>query len=219
MTLLEEGIIKQIDNLLELCGQVEKRGATSVLGRQIYAGTLGIISGLYGSKSPQMEVVSDTNSRTMNTEWSESNKNNTLVAELKGILANVKIEIEGGLLRSIREEARGEILADFVVLAKDAIDNGAKDVAAVLSCAALEDTLKRFAESVGIKEVDDKEMPEVINALKAASAISGPQAKVIRSFVGIRKKAMHAEWSKIDTSEVHSVIAFVQDFIAKRFTN
>ncbi len=32
------------------------------------------------------------------------------------------------------------------------------------------------------------------------------------------RKSMHAEWNMIDTSEVHSVIAFVQDFIAKRFT-
>ncbi len=218
MALLEESIIKQIDNLLELCDQAEKRGPTSALGRQIYAGTLGIVSGLYGSNSPQLEVVNETNSRTMNTVGRESSKNHTLIKELKGILDNVKVEIESDLLKSIREETRGEILTDFVVLAKDAIDNGAKDVAAVLSCAALEDALKRFAESVGIKEVDDKEMSEVINALKAASALSGTQAKVIRSFVGIRKKAMHAEWSKIDTSEVYSVIAFVQDFIAKRFT-
>lgn len=66
--------------------------------------------------------------------------------------------------------------------------------------------------------MDDKEISEVINALKAAGALTGGQAKVIRPFVGIRNKAMHAEWDKIDTSEVHSVIAFVQDFIAKRFT-
>lgn len=222
MALLEESIIKQIDDLLKLCDQVKVQGGkwntTSDLARQVYTGTLGIVSSLYGSSSLQMEAVSETNSRVMKYNWVEIQKNGALVIELKGTLENVKIEIESGLLKSIREEARGEILADFVVLAKDAIDNGAKEVAAVLSCAALEDALKRFAESVDIKEVDDKEMPEVINALKAASAISGTQAKVIRSFVGIRKKAMHAEWDKIDTSEVHSVIAFVQDFIAKRFT-
>lgn len=217
MALLEERIIKQIDTLLELCDQVAKRGATSVLGRRIYTGTLGVVSGLYGSRSLQLGVLDDTNSRIMNTEWSDSLKNQTLIAELKGILENTKAEIEGGLVKSIREEARGEILADFAVLAKNAIDNDAKDVAAVLSSAALEDALKRFAESVGIKDVDDKEMPEVINALKTAGVISSAQAKVVQSFVGIRNKAMHAEWKKIDTSEVHSVIAFVQDFIAKHF--
>jgi hypothetical protein len=219
MALLEERIIKQIDNLLELCDQVEKKGVSSALGRRIYAGTLGVVSGIYGTRSPQLEVLDEMNTRIMCTKWSEPSKNETLVEELKGILENVKVEIDGGLLKSIQEEARGEILADFVVLAKDAIDSGAKDVAAVLSCAALEDTLKRFAESVGIKEVDDKNMPEVINALKAVDAIPSAQAKIVRSFVEVRKKAMHAEWGKIDTSEVHSVIAFVQDFIAKHFTD
>ncbi len=219
MVLLEEGIIKQIDNLLNICDKVKEQGPTSVLARQVYIGTLSIVSGLYGSNSPQIEAVCEANSRIMKYNWRESLKNVTLVAELKGILDNVKVEIEGGLLKSIREEARGEILADFVVLAKDAIDKDMKDVAAVLSCAALEDALKRFAESVDIKEVDDKDISEVINALKSASVISSMQAKVVQSFVGIRNKAMHAEWKKIDTSEVHSVIAFVQDFIAKRFTS
>ena len=65
--------------------------------------------------------------------------------------------------------------------------------------------------------MEDKDLPEVINALKAASVLPGPQAKVVQSFVGVRNKAMHAEWEKIGTSEVHSVIGFVQDFIVKRF--
>ncbi len=43
MALLEESVIKQIDNLLNLCGKVEKQGVTSALARQIYIGTLVVV--------------------------------------------------------------------------------------------------------------------------------------------------------------------------------
>jgi hypothetical protein len=138
--------------------------------------------------------------------------------ELRGILSNLKAEIKGGLLISIQQQARGEVLADFIVLAKDAIDNGVKDVAAVLSSAALEDALKRYAETMGI-EPETKSLSEVLNALKATNALPGPQAKVIQSFIGVRNKAMHANWDKIDTSEVYSLIGFLQDFVAKKFSD
>jgi len=87
-----------------------------------------------------------------------------------------------------------------------------------LACAALEDGLKRLAESVDL-EVEGKDLSEVINALKATSVLPGSQARVVQSFVGVRNKAMHAEWGKIDSSEVHGVIGFVQDFVSKRFAS
>jgi hypothetical protein len=220
MPQLEKTILERINNLLSVGGRIdlehERKGTSSELAREVYLGTLSIISNLYGPKSPQLEAVLESNSRIMKYKWSETLKNSALILELRGVLSTTKAEIEAGLLKSIRGQARGEILADFIILAKDAIDNGVKDVAAVLSCAALEDGLKRFAESIGL-EVEAKDLSEVINALKAAGALAGPQAKVIQSFVGIRNRAMHADWEKMDTSEVHSVIGFVQDFVAKRF--
>lgn len=220
MSKVEEAIIERVDELLSMGGRLSQESLGEVSGelaREVYAGSLGLISKLYGTDSPQAETVRESNSRVMGYNWAPTLKNNALVLELRGILANLKAEIKNGLLISIQEIAKGEILADFIILAKDAIDNGIKDVAAVLSCAALEDALKRYAESLRIN-VEDKDLSEVVNALKAAGTLPGPQAKVIKSFVGIRNKAMHAEWGKIDTSEIHSVIAFVQDFISKRFS-
>jgi hypothetical protein len=153
----------------------------------------------------------------MASNWSQRPKNGILILELRGALENIKTEIESGLIKSIRNQARGEIIADFILLAKDAIDSGVKDVGAILACAALEDSLKRYAESSGI-EVEGKDLSEVVNSLKAAGKLLGPQAKVVQSFVGVRNKAMHAEWSKIDTAEVQSVIGFVQDFVTKQFS-
>ena len=219
MPQLEETILERINNLLMVGGNIDMdRGTSSDLARQVYVGTLSIVSGLYGPTSPHAEAVREVNSRVMNYNWAEGLKNSALILELRGTLETVEAEIKAGLLKSIRDEARGEILADFIVLAKEAIDNDVKDVAAVLSCAAFEDAIKRYAESLGLN-VEGRDLSEVINALKGAGVLPGTQAKVAQSFVTLRNKAMHAEWNKIDTSEVHSVIGFVQDFVAKSFAS
>lgn len=76
---------------------------------------------------------------------------------------------------------------------------------------------RRLEEIRNGLDVDDKGLPEVVNALKATGNISAPQAKVVLSFAGVRNKALRAEWEKINISEVHAVLAFVQDFVARRF--
>ncbi|MCK5472441.1 MAG: hypothetical protein KAI59_00295, partial [Planctomycetes bacterium] len=72
------------------------------------------------------------------------------------ILRAAKAEIEGGWLFTIESQVSAEIFADFIALAKEALDDN-KDVAAVLVCAALEDALKRVAVKENL-DVDDKDM-------------------------------------------------------------
>jgi len=132
------------------------------------------------------------------------------------ILQAAKAEIEGGWLFTVEGQVSAEIFADFIALAKQALDDN-KDVAAVLACAALEDGLKRLA----IKEkldVDDKDMSEVIKALKAKGVIKGAQAPIVQSYVKLRNKAFHAEWNKIDKESVSSVIGFTEQFLLTNFS-
>jgi len=58
-------------------------------------------------------------------------------------------------LFTVQASISGEIFGDFIGLAKSALRENYKDVAAVLACAALEDSLKRFAETNGLS-VGDK---------------------------------------------------------------
>ena len=215
---VETIITQRINTLLSIGGHinVKEHHASAEEARKVYTGVLNIINTLYGPSSPQIEALREINTRIMSKPWAESYKNGLFILELRGTLASIKSDIEGGLIKSIQTQAKGEILADFIVLAKSSLDSDVKEVAAVLACAALEDALKRYAESLG-HEVENKDLSEIINTLKAASALGGAQTKVVQSFVGVRNKAMHAEWGKIDTAEIHSIVSFVQDFIAKRF--
>ena len=96
-------------------------------------------------------------------------------------------------------------------------EEGFKDVSAVLACAALEDSLKKLAKLNGL-DVQDKEMSEVINALKSKSIIQGTQLKVLQSYTPLRNKSFHAEWDKLELPEIKSLISFNEEFLIKYFS-
>jgi len=133
----------------------------------------------------------------------------------KQILQAARDEISGQWLFTLKGLVSAEIFGDFIALGKQTLDEN-KDVAAVLVCAALEDALKRAAMQKGL-DVEDKDMPEVINALKANGVIKGSQAPIAKGYAKLRNKAFHAEWDKIDKPEVGSAIGFAEQFILEHF--
>ena len=60
-------------------------------------------------------------------------------------------------------------------------------------------------------------MQEVINALKAKGLVSGPQKSLLDSMPKVRDAAMHADWQRITSEDVGSVIGFVEQFLLKEF--
>jgi hypothetical protein len=213
----DKAILERIDYLCQIGGEIGFReGTRSDIAREVYVGTLTLVSSLYGPESRQVHAVQDSNARIAKYNWGQELRDSATVEEMRGTLRAVRNDVERGLLRSLRSEARGEVLGDFMLLAKEALDASFKDVAAVLASAALEDTLKKYGEANGL-DTEGKELSDVVNALKAAGLVKAPQGKVLQSFVGIRNKALHAEWQRIEASEVHSVIAFLQTFLAEHF--
>lgn len=67
------------------------------------------------------------------------------IKSLLSIFAGAKEDFEGGYVFNVELTVSGEVFGDFVSLARTALTEGHKDVAAVLACAALEDALKRYA--------------------------------------------------------------------------
>ena len=110
----------------------------------------------------------------------------------------------------------GEVFGDFVALARTALAEGQKDVAAVLACAALEDALKKYATANGV-DVSDETMQGVVGALKARGLVAGAQKSLLDAMPKIRNFAMHAKWEKITEPDVNSVIGFVEQFLLSNF--
>jgi hypothetical protein len=164
---------------------------------------------VYGSDSPHYENLIKAIARC---EGSGHRVN-----VVRGIFLSAKEDFEGGFVFNVELTVSGEIFGDFVVLAKQALSEGHKDVAAVLASAALEDALKRYATANGLN-VDGKSMAEVVNALKSRGLVSGAQKSLLDTMPGIRNLAMHAEWSKISEPDVNSVIGFVEQFLLTNFS-
>ena len=137
---------------------------------------------------------------------------------VRGRLLALKSELQAGLLGTIERLHTGEVISDFTVMARQALESDQLAVAAVLVCAALEDSLKRTAKLAGL-DVDDKHMPEVITALVAAQVILGPQSKMVRAFAPMRNKVMHADFDKVDSADIKAMLAFTEEFILKNLSN
>jgi hypothetical protein len=132
------------------------------------------------------------------------------------IFLSAKEDYEGGYILNLQEQISGEILGDFVGLAKSAFAEGYKDVAAVLASAALEDALKKLARTKGL-DVGDRSMQEVVSALKTKGLVSGAQKSLLDTMPKLRDYAMHANWQKLSEADVNGLIGFVEGFITNNF--
>ena len=202
------------DNILDLINQQLDQGKNL---SELYYTVTSSLQKIYGPNSTQLRLVETVREQVYNRP--ERNRSPTndwdFKEQLYGFLRGLKAEIEGGLIVSVQSEAQGEVLGDFLSLARKALDEGEKDVAAVLACAALEDALKRYARDLGL-EVQDKDMSQVVHALKAAQVIRRPQGKVLDGYVQVRNKAFHAEWDAVDAASVEGIIGYTQGFLAKQ---
>jgi hypothetical protein len=213
VTIDKDILSKRIDKLLEIAPSQ----ADSVTVNEIFFSTVSLVKMLYSDDSPQLKSLVEGKKGIVSREVAHNSQMRSVYALAMGTLKSLKAELELGLISSIEKQATGELFGDFIYMAKEASENGYKDVAAVLASAAIEDSLKKLGKLNGL-DLDDKEMTETINSLKTKGLINGPQVKIVSSYVKLRNKAFHAEWDKIDTPEVKSLIAFTEEFIMKHFS-
>jgi hypothetical protein len=167
-----------------------------------------LILAVYGDNSPHYQNFINAVEKCVGYDYD--------VLALRGIFLSAKDDFDGGYVFNVDMRVSGEVLGDFIVLARQSLAEGYKDVAAVLACAALEDALKRYAHAQNIA-TDNKSMTEVVNALKGSGKVSGAQKTLLDAMPKIRNFALHAEWSKFSEPDVNSVIGFVEQFLLTKF--
>jgi hypothetical protein len=178
---------------------------------------LTVMLAAYGESSQQV--------KTLQTRWTEISKgpyavkrDNTLSA-VRGVLYNLSEEIKAGLLSSIERTVTADVLSDIVQLAHAALGtsgDGSKNVAAVLTAAAYEDTLRRLAKEYSGVIGQDK-LESVIGKLKDAKVLVPPQLGVVQGYLSFRNHALHAEWEKIDRGTVISALSLIEELLLKQF--
>lgn len=214
MMIKKETYLKVIDEFLKL---LEGTATPLDIISKVYFGVVTLIENLYGKNDIRISNLSKYKTEEFDKGPFYANTHESFKGSLGGVLQSIKMDIENDLIFNLEKQTIGSVVADFVTLAKTCADEDNKDVAAVLASAALEDSLKRFASLNGL-QVDDKEMSEVINALKGKGLLKGPQASVVTSYTKTRNKAFHAEFDKIEMPEVKSLIVFTEEFILKNLS-
>jgi|HubBroStandDraft_6_1064221.scaffolds.fasta_scaffold03031_2 hypothetical protein len=205
-------IIKRINALLSLppSGQAYGRASELVLA------TTSLMNVVYGDRNERTEVLKQQLGEIppVVATWGKQEDYQSDVCE--GALRSLKAELEGGLVGSLQMTLTGSVLADFLLLAKQAIEYGAINVAAVLVAAAFEDTIRRMGEILaGVTGRPD--LGVVLGALKAKGILQAPLLGQVNAHLNFRNKALHADWSNIDKVSVETAWQLVQGLLLKHF--
>lgn len=181
----------------------------------IYNLTLSLLQKIYGNSN---DHINNFQSQLSDFNYNDSSiKYKDILEICIAKLEFIKSEIKLGLISSIEKEVTGEVVADFLSLARKSLVDNILEVSAVLSCASLEDILKRYAKSNSLN-IEDKTMAEVINALKSKGLLSSAQDSILKGYTKIRNKVFHAEWDKIEKADISSIIGFSEEFVLKHFS-
>ena len=135
-----------LNNILQRIDELLEKGLTQSAAdiSEIAAGTPTLIEQVYGTHSTQHDMILAVEKQV----YEGALDTFELVGfreRLYGRLRSLKSDATEGRIVNLQAEARGEVFGDFIVLARKALDEGEKEVAAVLACAALKRGLKEIS--------------------------------------------------------------------------
>jgi hypothetical protein len=136
----------------------------------------------------------------------------------KSVFLCAKEDYQGDYQFDLTTSVAGEILRNFIIQAKAALNDGHKDAAAVLASAALESVLKQFALRNGL-DVGDKKLFEVVRALTSKRLVSDAHKNLLGTLTVLHKHAMCSDWDKLYREDVCRTIDFVEKFLSTNFQN
>jgi hypothetical protein len=206
-------ILARINELLSLPMDRDYASDASMLTQ----GTTTLLSLTHGQGSPQLSAFETDIANQAN----EASMIRAMVVRsiAVGALRNLKGEVETGLIGNLRLKITGEVLGDFLLLAKSSLDEGTEDgknVSAVLTAAAFEDLIRRMGTAFcGIHTRD--ELHKIVVALKTKGVLVGAQFGTVQAQLQFRNDALHADWKKIDAIGVKTVMLLVQELLLKHF--
>jgi hypothetical protein len=172
--------------------------------------TLAILRLLYGDPSPQISAFQER-LKPIHGRWDKEppQYDYRIAGELEPILDAAIADFEAGITGSVRAQAKGEVLGDFIGLARDALQSGAEKVAAVLTAAALEETLKQLGAENDV-DVYNRDFRGVIQKLKDASILTGAQPGAALGYSTFRDRAFHGQFDQIDRATTEGALAFTE---------
>jgi hypothetical protein len=212
-------MVANVEGWLERAASFGGRVGTLAAGQKSgEALTFAISMGtaFYGANSQQVEAIR----RRVESISKEKGSTFPEIAVYEfalGCIHNMAAEIKGGLIQSIRLGIVGEVLADLVSMARDALSEGSVQVAAVLTAAAFEDLMRRLGQEKA--EITSRiKLDQVLIELKEKGVLQGGEPGVAQSFLKFRNDSLHADWSNVTESQVSSCLGLLDSLIIKHLS-
>ncbi len=141
---------------------------------------------------------------------------------IMGVVQSLYADIENGHLQSVSELIHGEVFSDFLEMADYLLTEGYKDAAVVMAGGTLEAHLRKLCikNSIPIDiQTSNGTQPKKADGMNAdlagASVISKLDQKNVTSWLDLRNKAAHAQYSEYTKGQVVLMTASVRDFITR----
>jgi len=157
-------LIEQIDNVLSKFSPIKQSWYSSSMGGH-FKNTIGYETLITECYQILDHIHSGGHPSMQRTIYAINNASLHSLEQIEGILRGTKSNIEAGLLDDLTSKILLDIKGDFLNSAKQLVDEGQKDPAAVLAAIVLEDSLKRLSLKHGLVELESKEMSVVANSL------------------------------------------------------
>jgi uncharacterized membrane protein YeaQ/YmgE (transglycosylase-associated protein family) len=162
---------------------------------------------LYGENSQQLAAIN----RRVEAIGKEKGTGNipTMIYQLVvGSMASMAADIKSGLVGSMRLGIAGEVLADLIALAREALDQKNVHVAAVLAAAAYEDLLRRLGrEKAGI--TTRIKLEQVINGLADKGVLVGGEPATVQGFLRFRNDSLHSDRANVTEVQVTTCLGLL----------
>jgi hypothetical protein len=145
--------------------------------------------------------------------------NHAGAAYLVGILNAFRADLSAGYLRSTEELIHADVFGDFLEMARELLDKGYKDAAAVIVGSVLEEHLRQLAAKHGVGLAAPGGTPKKADTLNAelekAGAYNMLEQKQVTAWLGLRNDAAHGHYDRYDHRQVGSMQSGVHDFLIR----
>ena len=216
--MMTEDILKRIDELIGLGNEVLSTTFTrSYLDyvnngkfRGFRSASLSFLECIFGARHTYYKEFTEHVNKPM-PAYTEAGIN---------ILQAAKTEIDGGWLFTIKGIVSAEIFADFMEMAEHLLEEGYKDAAAVMIGSILEEHLRKLCEKNNIPvtvekedKIKSKKADTINHELFKAEIYNKLEMKQITTWLDLRNKAAHGNYTEYSKKQVTLMLQGAQDFM------
>ncbi len=168
-----------------------------------------IISLVFGEKSTHFQEFTKHRNHYFHFEHSYQ------ALPLIGVLTAALDDLEHGFLDGQEFIVASEVFDSVLRQAKFLLEQGFKDVAAVLMRIVVEDALRRLSRQENLE--DTGTMNTMNQGLWKANRYTQPQWNQVQAWITIGNKAAHGEFNQYDTEMVKRAIEDLERFLVNEF--